>query len=83
MESYFGVDSRNRGSSTLPDYRASSGIKDAGLSLLGLYKFNQSWGMLGLISYTRMLNDAEDSPLVDDEGDKNQVKGFLAVTYAF
>jgi len=30
-----------------------------------------------------MLNDAEDSPLVDDEGDKNQVKGFLAVTYSF
>ena len=83
MESYFGVDSRNRGSSTLPDYRASSGIKDAGLSLLGHYKFNQSWGMLGLVSYTRMLNDAEDSPLVDDVGDKNQVKGFLAVTYSF
>ena len=83
MESYFGVDSRNRGSSTLPDYRASSGIKDAGLSLLVHYKFNQSWGMLGLVSYTRMLNDAEDSPLVDDEGDKNQVKGFLAVTYSF
>jgi len=83
METYFGVDAKNRGSSTLPDYKASSGIKDTGLSLVGQYKFNKTWGMLGLVNYTRMLNDAEDSPLVDDEGDDNQIKMFLAVTYSF
>jgi outer membrane protein len=83
METYFGVDSKNRGSSTLRDYKASSDIKDAGLSLVGQYKFNKTWGMLGLVNYTRLLNDAEDSPLVDDEGDDNQIKMFLAVTYSF
>jgi len=47
METYFGVDSKNRGSSTLPDYKASSGIKDTGVRLVGQYKFNKTWGMLG------------------------------------
>ena len=86
METYFSVDSKNRGTSTLPDYNASSGIKDAGLSVTGIYQFNQTWGMVGSVSWTRMLNDAEDSPLVDGQGgvgDENQFGGVLAVTYSF
>ncbi len=83
METYFGVDRRNRGTSNLPNYKASSGIKDTGASVVATYMFNQNWGLLGLVNYTRMLNDAEDSPLVNDEGDENQVKAFLAVTYSW
>lgn len=83
METYFGVDSKNRGSSTLPNYKASGGIKDAGASLLGQYMFNQNWGVLGVVNYTRLLNDAEDSPLVNDEGDASQMKAFVGLTYSF
>jgi outer membrane protein len=86
METYFSVDNKNRGSSTLPDFNASDGIKDAGLSLTGLYHFNKTWGMVGNVGWTRMLNDAEDSPLVDGNsgvGDENQFGGVLAVTYSF
>jgi len=83
MEAYFGVDAKNVGSSGLPAYKASSGLKDTGLGLVGLYTFNKTWGMIGSVSYTRMLNDAEDSPLVNDEGDENQYGALLAVTYSF
>jgi len=86
MEAYFGVDNKNRGNSGLPNYNASDGIKDAGLSMTGLYHFNKTWGMVGSVSWTRMLNDAEDSPLVDGNGgagDENQFGGVVAVTYSF
>ena len=36
-----------------------------------------------LLNYTRMLNDAEDSPLVQKVGDENQYKAVVAVTYSF
>jgi outer membrane scaffolding protein for murein synthesis (MipA/OmpV family) len=86
METYFSVTNKNRGSSNLPNYNASSGVKDAGLDLTGLYSFNEKWGLVGNVGWTRMLGDAEDSPLVDGNrgaGDENQFGGVLAVTYSF
>jgi outer membrane protein len=83
METYFGVSSSNAASSGLPKYSAGSGLKDAGVSLTGHYKFTKTWGLIGNVSYTRMLNDAKDSPLVKDVGDENQYTGILAVTYSF
>ena len=67
----------------MPRYGADSGLKDIGISLTGHYKFNKSWGLLGNVGYTRMLGDAEDSPLVDGVGDENQYSAVLAVTYSF
>jgi outer membrane protein len=83
METYFGVDSTDAARSGLPRYSADSGFKDSGLSVIGNYQFNKTWGMAGLINYTHMMNDAKDSPLVDDVGDKDQYKAFVAVTYSF
>ena len=42
--------------------------------------------MISSMSWTRILNDAEDSPLVDDNNkvsDKNQFDNVLTVTYSF
>ncbi len=83
MDTYFGVNNRDSARSGLSKYTASSGIKDAGVSVTGFYRFNQTWGLAGLVGYTRMLNDAEDSPLVNDVGDENQMKAVVAVTYSF
>ena len=83
METYFGVNTGDANRSGLSKYKASSSFKDAGMLLIGNYKFNQHWGMAGLINYTRMLNDAEDSPLVQKVGDQNQYRAFVAVTYSF
>jgi outer membrane scaffolding protein for murein synthesis (MipA/OmpV family) len=83
METYFGVDAADAARSGFPQYKASSGFKDAGLLLVGHYKFNKAWGMAGAVNYTRLLNDAEDSPLVKDAGNANQYKALVALTYSF
>jgi outer membrane scaffolding protein for murein synthesis (MipA/OmpV family) len=83
METYFGVSGPNATNSGLPKYNAGSGLKDAGVGLTGHYKFTKTWGMIGNVSYTRMLNDAEDSPLVKKVGDENQYTAIVALTYNF
>ncbi|GMQ83640.1 MAG: hypothetical protein BMS9Abin06_0375 [Gammaproteobacteria bacterium] len=86
MDTYFGVDSKNVGISGLPFYNADSGFKDIGLSLTGVYFFNRTWAVAGVASYNRMLNDAEDSPLVEGRqgvGDKNQPSAIVAAIYTF
>ena len=86
MDTYFGVDRNNVGTSGLPFYNADSGFKDIGLNLTGIYYFNKTWAVAANTSYTRMLNDAEDSLLVEGNqgvGDKNQIAGILAVLYSF
>jgi len=83
MDTYFGVNAKNVGTSNLPSYNADSGMKDAGLKVTADYKLNQNWGLQGGLAYYRLLNDAEDSPLVDDVGDSSQLSASVAVTYTF
>ena len=83
METYFGVNSKNVGTSGFSNYSADSGIKDYGLSVSAEYALNQNWGLQGGVNYYRLMNDAKDSPLVDDVGDRNQLSASLAVTYTF
>ena len=83
MQTYFGVSGPDAASSGLPRYSANSGIKDANIGLTGHYKFTKTWGIIGNVNYSRMLNDAEDSPIVKNVGDKNQYTGILALTYSF
>ena len=81
MSTYFSVNSHNRGSSNLSSYSADSGIKDVGLNLVGHYAPWEHWGIMGLVSYKKLLNDAKDSPIVDDEGNDNQMNFGLMGTY--
>jgi outer membrane protein len=67
METYFQVDAGNVGTSGLPFYNADSDIKDVGLSVVADYSLNKSWSIMGIGSYTCLVGDAEDSPVVDDE----------------
>ena len=83
MDEYFGVDGSDAAASGLPFYEADGGIKDYGLGIAANYKFNKTWGIVANVDYYRMTGDAEDSPIVDDEGDKNQFKSAVAVTYSF
>ena len=83
MDTYFGVNADNVGTSGLPFFEADSDLKDVGFSLTANYDLRNSWGLVGNISYYSLLNDAEDSPLVDDEGDDGQLHAMLAVTYSF
>lgn len=86
MDAYFGVNASNVGTSGLPFYKPDSGFKDARISLLGTHSFNKSWTLAANLTYNRLLNDAEDSPLVEGNqgvGDKNQIIAALALVYVF
>ncbi len=83
METYFEIDANNAARSGLKRFKAEGGIKD--LAFGGAYQYNidDHWGLLGVLRYARLLGDAEDSPVVDDEGDAGQVLGGVVVNYRF
>jgi outer membrane scaffolding protein for murein synthesis (MipA/OmpV family) len=81
MDTYFGVNSGNRGTSGLPYFEADAGLKDAGFTLGIDYNPWIQWGITGFITYSALLNDAKDSPLVDDEGDDKQMSLGVMATY--
>ncbi len=81
MSTYFGVNAGNVGTSGLPNYSATSDIKDAGINLVVNYTPWENWGIMGLFSYKALLNDAKDSPVVDIEGDDKQVTLGVMATY--
>ncbi len=83
MDTYFGVSSSDAARSGLKRYSADSGMKDVGVSVTAIYALNKSWGITGGIAFSRLLGDAKKSPLVDDEGDKDQLGASLALTYSF
>lgn len=81
MKTYFGVNNGNRGSSGLQNYSADSGVKDLGINVVANYTPWKQWGIMGVFSYKTLLNDAKDSPVVDDEGNNNQFVLGVMATY--
>ena len=83
MEEFFGISASDSARSGLRRFDADSGIKDAGVSAGATYLITQSWSLTGLFSYKRLLDDAKDSPVTDDEGSPNQFFGGLVLGYRF
>jgi outer membrane protein len=83
MSAYFDVSRRDANRSGLKRYDADGGIKDVGLALTTSCNPWEHWRFMGIFSYTRLVGDADDSPLVDDVGDPNQFFGGLVVIYQF
>jgi outer membrane scaffolding protein for murein synthesis (MipA/OmpV family) len=79
MSSYFGVSASDAAQNGLSQFDADEGFKDVAVSASYTYSFGERWSVTGVGRYARLLNDAEDSPVVDDRGDANQfVVGLLA-----
>ena len=83
MDTYFSVSASDANRSGLKKYKAESGVKDVGLDLTLRLKMNENWAVRGVFAYIALLEDAKDSPLVDDEGDSGQFKGSVVVIYNF
>lgn len=81
METYFSVGQREAAKTGFKRYGADAGVKDVGATFTLTYSFNESWALGGVVGYKRLLNDAEDSPLVDKAGDENQFLGGVFFTY--
>lgn len=83
MDTYFSVDADNAEKNRLPEYRAGSGIKDVGIVVALKYNIDWHWGITGTWKYTRLLNDAADSPIVDRRGNPNQFVNGIVINYNF
>lgn len=84
---YFGVTPAGSVASGLAPYAASKGWKDwsvgarANVSLTG--DLTQGLSAIGGIGYSRLLNDAAESPIVRVAGSPDQVYGLIGFAYSF
>jgi outer membrane protein len=83
MSAYFGIDDADAERSGLDGYDADASFKDVALAAALTYDLTELFqiGLLG--RYARLLDDAADSPIVDDEGDANQLFSGVLVNVRF
>ena len=80
---YFGITRDQARSSGLRAFTAEAGVKDAGAALSLNYLLTEHWRVTSRLAYRRLLGDAADSPLVEDEGSANQASAAVFVSYQF
>lgn len=80
---YFGVSAADAAVTGLTPFKADSGFRDVRLNVAGILSFSESWHMVVGAIYSRMLDDAADSPVVDGRGSKDQLFAFVGVAYAW
>ncbi len=83
MQSYFGVTDKQASRSRHAPFDAEAGFKDVGAALRASYAITPHWLVEGQVGYWRLLGDAADSPLVDDEGSAGQFRALFGVAYRF
>jgi outer membrane protein len=84
METYFSVNSSNRGTATpseLPDFTAEGAMRDVRVYAGAIRYFENHWLLGGMVRYQALLGDAKDSPVVDLRGDSNQMAAALFAGY--
>lgn len=84
MDTYFGVSAADAALiAGYTPHNPDDGFKDVG-GRMALAWAGDNWGgwkLVASFSYFRLLDDAEDSPIVDESGDKNQFFGGVMGTY--
>ncbi|MEM7488222.1 MAG: MipA/OmpV family protein [Pseudomonadota bacterium] len=68
-EEYFGISASQAASSVagLPEFDADGGLISAGIRVGATYAINDRWGIEGFVLYDELLDDAEDSPISEDD----------------
>ncbi|MCG8490042.1 MAG: MipA/OmpV family protein [Sneathiellales bacterium] len=80
MKDYFGINNRQAASSGYSRYSAGAGFKSADLEFGARYPFSENWAINAQIGYSRLLEDAADSPIVKEE---DQFSGGIFLSYSF
>jgi MipA family protein len=83
MDAYFSIDSADAARSGLDQYSADAGFKDVAFGGTLTYSFLERWSVSTIATYTRLIGDAADSPVVKDQGNENQFFGGALVNYRF
>jgi outer membrane protein len=83
MDTYYSVDTTDNALSGLPLYEASSGMHDYRVSFGLMQHLTPNWHLGIGARYQRLVGDAQDSPVVDLRGDKNQWIYGVGLGYAW
>lgn len=82
FQTNFGVTSQQSLNSraNLAAFDADAGFKDVFVSLGTDLQLSESWKLIANVKYSRLLGDAEDSPVIETE---DQFTGLIGLTYKF
>ena len=83
MGNRFSINAGEAARSGLDEYDADGGFKNAMVTGTVSYRLAEAWSLTGIAAYSRLFPQAADSPIVDDEGNENQLLGGLLVNYSF
>jgi outer membrane scaffolding protein for murein synthesis (MipA/OmpV family) len=83
MDTYFGVSQKDSDRTGLSFFDADSGMKSVRILPAVVVHLSESWHLGIGARYERLLNDAEDSPVVGDRGDSDQWIAGLGVAYSW
>lgn len=72
MDEYFGVTPSDSLASGLPVYTPGSGVRDVRGWAVAVLHLSLQWHLGAGVMYSRLVGDAADSPLVADEGSRDQ-----------
>ncbi|MDJ0983120.1 MAG: MipA/OmpV family protein [Kiloniellales bacterium] len=83
MSHYFSINSSDAANSGLDNFDADADFKDFALNVGAGYEISRRWDLSLLTQYKLMLGDAEDSPVVDDQGEEHQFFGGFVISYTW
>jgi MipA family protein len=82
-DAYFSISGPASSASGLAAYEADAGFKDVSVSAIVDYGITENVSLTAIGSYSRLIGDAADSPIVKDRGDENQFFGGIGLSYTF
>ena len=83
MSHYFSINSRDALDSGLDNYDADADFKHVAANFGLNWAFTDHWGLDFLAQYKLMVGDADDSPVIDDEGEEHQFFGGIVISYSW
>ncbi|HAM49512.1 MAG TPA: MipA/OmpV family protein [Nitrospiraceae bacterium] len=83
MQTYFGVTPSDSFLSRLPVYTASAGIENFSLLGGGVYHLSKEWHVLAGLRFQRLLDDANNSPVVANVGSASQFVLGVGAAYSW
>ena len=81
MQTFFGITQEASAASGLPTFSAGAGFQSVGVEAFVGYKFNEKWSISAFGGYSRLIDDAADSPIVQIEGTPDQYFFGTAINY--
>ena len=83
QDAFFSVNSAQSLASGLAEFDADAGLRDVGVTSFIRYAINPKWSVNTIASYSRLVSDAADSPIVTERGSANQAFFGLNVAYTW